>query len=243
LDGVYGVTLNDPGTAESFAGHHGSLHAHLSEVTAGISWSSAELGLLKKRLKKQRKVLARCWSDDTIYPGSKATNAPGQPPSHGQCGVTSAWLMRRLGEPWESMARYCVGDVLFGGADGERAVEKYHCWVEITDELSPTRLVIDLTCDQFQGLKDVSVLVEDHRSLMARSIEYRLGTSRRFEELSGDSVWARLKVLDQAISRTWRRTPRNFVCKTLQFVPRRRRRDQSDSSRLVGAHSTGSRAA
>lgn len=172
-----------------------------------------------------------------MYPGFRATKTAERPASHGQCGVTSAWLLARLGEPWRAAARYCVGDVLFGGANGERDVEKYHCWVEIGDESSAQRLVIDLTCDQFRAMKGVSVLVEDLDNLMHLSIEYQASTWWRFDELRGDSVWARLKVLDQATSQTWIKTLRTLPRKAIPFALYRGRRDQSDDGGSLGAQS------
>lgn len=225
------MTLVDPGTAERFAVDHDSPDSDPSEVPPA-SWSSAEVRLLEAQLTKDREVLASHWTDATIYPSFKATRTPDQPASHGQCGVSSAWVLRRLGRPWRSAAYYCVGDVLF--SEGEPDVAKFHCWVEIGDESSTKRLVIDLTCDQFQALRDVSVLIEDHGTLMDRSIEYKASSRRRFKELRRDSVWARFKVLDQATKPTLLET----LLKAMTFGPDRGRRDQCDVGSSVESRST-----
>jgi hypothetical protein len=237
LDGVHRVTLVDPDTAERSAVVHGS---DPSEVRPA-KWSSAEVQFLREQLTKHREVLVGHWTDDTIYPGSRVTKTPDQPASHGQCGVSSAWLLRRLGRSWRSDAYYCVGDVLFG--DGEPDVAEFHCWVEIGDESSAERLVVDLTCDQFEALGDVSVLCEERGSLMDRSIRYEASSRRRFKELRDDSVWGRYKVLDQAISRTWLKSLCSLPLRVIPFVHARDRGLGSVTEGAVGAQSTEARAA
>ena len=153
---------------------------------------------LNRKLSKHRDVLARAWSDDTIHPSFKATKSPDQPASHGQCGVSSAWLMRRLSWSWRFRANYCIGDVLFG--EGDYGVAEFHCWVEIGHASSTKRLVIDLTCDQFEKFRNTPVLCEPYRSLVDRSIEYKAASRMRFKDLRDDSVWGRFKVLDEATS-------------------------------------------
>jgi len=206
-----------------------------------LSWSSEEVSLLEKQLTKRRKVLARHWTDDTIYPSFKATKTADQPASHGQCGVSSAWVLNWLSESWRSAAYYCVGDVQFS-AD-ERDVAKFHCWVEIGDESSTRRLVIDLTCDQFQAFRGVSVLIREHGSLMGRSIEYKASSRRRFEELHGDSVWARFEILEDAMRWPWLKTLYRLPRRAVPFGSRRDRRVESVVESPVGSQSTEASAA
>lgn len=229
------MTIVDPSAALRFAAVPDSPDSDLSELPP-VSWSSADVRLLKEQLTKYREVLASNWSDDTIYPSFRATKGPDQPASHGQCGVTSAWVLRKLSRAWPQ-AQYCVGDVLFG--EGERDVAEFHCWVEIGHASSTERLVIDLTCDQFEALRDFEVLCEDHGSLMDRSIEYKASSRRRFKELREDSVWGRLKVLKRAMRPTFLKTVR----KAMTLGPDRSRRDQGAVESAIGSQSTEASAA
>ncbi|MGW6275869.1 hypothetical protein [Kribbella sp. NPDC055071] len=193
------MTLVDPSTTENLVVDHVSPTSAPSAVPP-VGTPSAEVLRLIEELTRHREVMTSHWSDDTIYPGFRATKTDDQPESHGQCGVSSAWLLRRMTRSWRSQARYCVGDVYFTA--GERSVEKFHCWVEIGDESSPERLVIDLTSDQFKAFNGESLVCEEHGRLISRSIEYRASSRRAFKQLRGDSVWGRFKVLDRSMKPT-----------------------------------------
>ncbi len=209
-DGVNGVTLVDRPTAERSAAGPDSPDASLS-VVLPVNRSAVRrtaqgwrVRRLNRKLNKHRVVLARAWSEDTMHPSFRTTESPARPASVGQCGASSAWLLRRLSRSWRSQASYCFGDVYFGG--GEHDVAEFHCWVEIGTESSAERLVIDLTFDQFdqfEMFRDRLVLCEPYRNLTAQSVEYKAVSRRSLEELRDDSVWKRLEVLDQATSRAW----------------------------------------
>lgn len=211
------MTLIERAAAEPSPADHGSPDVNLSNETPAAPSSSRPLvsdlglGLLRWTLKKSRRRLARHWNDTTRHP--RTPRLPGEPPSVGQCGVSSAWLMPRLRRSWRSQARYCFGDIWFGS---DKDVAEFHCWVEIGDEASPRRLVIDLTFDQFdqfsrfETLRDSSVLCEYYGDLTDRSIEYKANSRRSLEELRGDSVWDRYKALDQATSPVWRKAFRSL---------------------------------
>ena len=94
----------------------------------------------RRHLHAYRAALSLEWSDSTVHPDF--SERPDLPPSAGQCGVSSAWLIQEL--PWilRLRARYCVGDVV---VDGE--VLEFHCWIEIGRATAPGRWVIDVTCD------------------------------------------------------------------------------------------------
>ena len=141
-----------------------------------------------------RQQLAAVWSDATIHPSYLDESSVGQPISRGQCGVSSAWILWKLGERFRSMteATYCYGDV-FDGGTGEKF--EFHCWLEFGR--SAERLVVDVTCDQFKVLHDTPVLFERHDRLMDRLIEYRADSRRSFDELSEDHVWERFETLQQ----------------------------------------------
>jgi len=203
---------------------------------------------LNRKLNRHRVVLARAWSEATIHPSFKTAESPARPASVGQCGASSAWLLRRLSRSWRFEASYCFGDVFFGG--GEHGVAEFHCWVEIGTESSAERLVIDLTFDQFdefdqfEMFRDRLVLCEPYRDLTARSIEYKAVSRRSLEELRDDSVWNRLEVLDQATSRAWLKVLRSLHRRTMMtFRSRPVIAQHQMSSGAAGSESTDATAA
>jgi hypothetical protein len=160
--------------------------------------SKWEVQRLQRDLEKYRAVLAGAWSDETRHPSFTETSTPGQSLSVGQCGASSAWLMRRLRESWPAEAQYCFGSILLPQAE-----VKFHCWVELGEESSATRLVIDLTCDQFKefrGLREHTVLCESYGALAVQSIQYQAQSRRNLHELRTDPVWPRLEALERATS-------------------------------------------
>ncbi|MGW7679684.1 hypothetical protein ACWGID_03030 [Kribbella sp. NPDC054772] len=153
-----------------------------------------------ERLLAQRQILIRAWSEKTIYRGS-ATAPQGQAnvatPSFGQCGVSSAWLLGQFSWPRRQRAKYCVGYVSFNEGRPDRS--DLHCWIEIGGKSSTKRLVIDVTCDQFDRLSGIPVLRESHQSLLGRSIKYQADVRMRFGQLRNDSVWKRYTELKREL--------------------------------------------
>ena len=143
-----------------------------------------------------RQQLAEVWSDVTIHPSYLGDEMADKPVSRGQCGVSSAWILWKLGESYRSMtgATYCYGDVIDHGS-GETF--EFHCWIEFGDEASAQRLVADVTSDQFKVLHDTPVLLEPHDQLTERLIEYHAVSRWSFEELREDHVWSRFETLRQ----------------------------------------------
>ncbi|MGW6196678.1 hypothetical protein ACWF0M_11085 [Kribbella sp. NPDC055110] len=92
-----------------------------------------------------------------------------------------------------------MGDVVFHGSGGSRT--ELHCWIEYGNSSSTKRLVIDLTCDQFEPLRNRPVLCASYESLIDDSIEYNALDRMRFRELRKDDVWARYQVLVKAAKR------------------------------------------
>jgi hypothetical protein len=246
---VHGVTLVERAAAETLPADHGSPDVNLSDAVPVAPARSRPvmpdlaLVLLRWTLKKSRRRLARHWDDTTRHP--RTPWLPGDPQSVGQCGVSSAWLMPRLRRSRRSQARYCFGDISFGA---DKDVAEFHCWVEIGDEASPRRLVIDLTFDQFdqfsrfEKLRDRSVLCEYYGDLTDRSIEYKAKSRRSLEELRGDSVWDRYKALDQATSPVWRKAFRSLH-QAMAVRSRSVTTQQQTSSGAAGSESAGSTAA
>ncbi|MFD3402486.1 hypothetical protein ACFWUU_17500 [Kribbella sp. NPDC058693] len=243
------MTLVERAAAELSPADHGSPETDLSDAEpAAVSHSrpavsGLRLGLLRWTLKKSRHRLARHWNDTTRHP--RTPRLPGDPSSVGQCGVSSAWLIPRLRRSWRSQARYCFGDVRFGA---DKDVATFHCWVEIGDEASPRRLVIDLTFDQFdqfrrfEKLRNRPVLCEYHGDLTDWSIEYKANSRRSLEELRGDSVWDRYIALDQATSPVWRKAFRSLH-QAMAVRSRSVTTQQQASSGAAGSESARSTAA
>lgn len=180
-----------------------------------------------------------------MHPSFKAARSPARPASVGQCGASSAWLLRRLNRSRRLQVSYCFGDVFFGGDEAD--VARFHCWVEIGAESSSDRLVVDLTFDQFDQFamfKDRQVLCEPYRALAAWSIEYRAVSRRSLKELRDDSVWNRLEVLDQATSRAWLKALRSLKRRMMMtFRSRTVVAQRQISSGTAGSESTEATAA
>jgi hypothetical protein len=153
---------------------------------------------LQKRLRAYRSVLTSAWSNDTRYRGPGHEPAIDRP-SAGQCGVSSAWLLRRLGWLLRRRANYCVGHLCFGADPAERS--DLHCWIELGGASSTQRLIIDVTADQFTQLRHKPVLCERYEDLLRRSIQYQADARLTFRELRNDDVWRRYEVLAEATRR------------------------------------------
>lgn len=154
---------------------------------------------LQKRLHVYRSVLTAAWSNDTRYRGAGDEPAIDLIPSTGQCGVSSAWLLRRLGWSLRRRANYCVGYLCFGADAAERS--DLHCWIEVGGASSAQRLIIDVTADQFSRLRHKPVLCERYEDLLHRSIQYQADARLTFRELRDDDVWRRYEVLAEATRR------------------------------------------
>jgi len=156
-----------------------------SEPAAGVE----ELSYYRKRLQD-------AWSDETIHESFRGAPGEQAPESRGQCGVSSAWLVEKLRAADRSLELfYCYGDVLSTVYD--EPVLPRHCWVEVGDEHDPGRLVIDLTGDQAESLRDYPVLCLPHDELIHRlRVDYQ-ATHVRLDpdELRDDLVQRRLGIL------------------------------------------------
>lgn len=120
---------------------------------------------------------------------------PGRP--SGQCGVSSVWLLRKLGWLGRRRAWYCSGAVRFGDA----RPDVVHCWIEIGPAESSKRVVIDVTCDQFEQPGAEPVLCGPFDDLVSQAIEYKADSRTRFKALDGkDEIWDRLKILEASIA-------------------------------------------
>lgn len=91
---------------------------------------------LREILADYRATVEKAWTADTAHEGYEG--AAGSPV--GQCGVTSAWLQRRLLEVHGYPTWYCEGFAYHG----PEWTEVHHCWLAFG-----AGRVIDLTADQF----------------------------------------------------------------------------------------------
>lgn len=136
-----------------------------------------------------RKQLEAAWSPATAHEDYEGKQ--GDPT--GQCGVTSAWLQRRLAEDHGIATTYLTG--VFHAVDDESAA--IHCWLEI-DGYEST--VVDLTADQFPRLRHAPVVCRTYPDLFRDGIDYQAEQWMNADELLADPVQARLSILTKAIS-------------------------------------------
>jgi len=141
---------------------------------------------LRPILHAYRQQVERAWSPATAHEGYEGK--AGDPA--GQCGVTSAWLQRRLLEDHGIEAAYCIGT----RSNGHHVAR--HCWLETGRVVDP--VIIDLTADQYGGgpvTCDLhSVLVVEH--WFYYTTLQRLDT----EGLLTDPVQARLAIISEALT-------------------------------------------
>lgn len=91
---------------------------------------------LREVLAAYRATVEKAWTADTAHEGYEG--AAGSPV--GQCGVTSAWLQRRLLDDHDRVTLFMEGKVHYG----PDWTEARHCWLaDVSGRL------IDLTADQF----------------------------------------------------------------------------------------------
>jgi hypothetical protein len=153
------------------------------------TWFSAHL---RRRLHTYRAALTEAWSESTAHPDFGLR--PDAPASAGQCGVSSAWLLGKLPWPLRACSRYCVGDVI-----ADQQTLPFHCWIEVGHPASAQRVVVDLTCDQFEPLADRAVVCDRHRDLVDAAIDYRAAERLSARQLRYDPVWDRAQVLAEAM--------------------------------------------
>lgn len=150
----------------------------------------------RKCLADYRKRLEAAWSDETKHPGYADHDGPTPTPSRGQCGVSSVWLALEIYNKYEVAPTYCYGKLSVEGAGSS---VDHHCWLEIGDREDPDRVVIDLTCDQAEGLRQ-STLCRRYDELVKEGVRYEARSCLGVDQLYTDRVWKRFKVLQAAVS-------------------------------------------
>ncbi len=128
------------------------------------------------------------WSPATAHPDFDGKQ--GDPA--GQCGVTSAWLQRRLAEDHGIETQYCTGRRYATPTD----LGSPHCWLEWENSAT---VVFDLTADQFLGSP---VVCGTYVDLARRErVLYVALHSFAAAELTADPVQARLAILTAEVGR------------------------------------------
>lgn len=132
-----------------------------------------DLDKLRRSLAAYRKQVQPAWSAATAHPGYAAR--PGDPA--GQCGVTSAWLQKRLKADHGVTTVYYHGNLW--SRDRGDLLTKSHCW------LMDGPIVIDLTASQY-GLGEVVC-------------GHRLDLIPHYQGEPGRRPLKRLRILEEAL--------------------------------------------
>jgi len=169
-------------------------YQHRVSVDGRLPDFSADVWL--KQLRSYRRQLQAAWSKDTVHPSYIDGFDLGS--SRGQCGVTSVWLATELHSTYGVMSSYCYGDLTFDNPD--LSPVQHHCWLEIGDGDDPSRLVIDLTCDQAEHISE-PVLCAPHDKLIAQGLNYVSRSRLKLDQLPSDRVWHRYERLSDALYR------------------------------------------
>ena len=113
---------------------------------------------LRPILTAYRARIQPAWSKATAHPSFEG--ADGSPV--GQCGVTSAWLQRRLREDHGIETLYCSGS--YYAKPTSQGVA--HCWLEY---INGHFVVLDLTADQIGGDE---VVCDSYMDLYSQGVHY-----------------------------------------------------------------------
>jgi hypothetical protein len=144
-------------------------------------------------LTRYREFLRGAWSIETLHESFRNALRPGEPASYGQCGVSSAWLVETLVSRQVRNLTYCYGHV-FSTLEPQRIELERHCWIEVS--YGADRLVVDLTGDQSEILRQHEVLYDWHDELQFKHhVDYRPHTRLTPLQLKYDLVQSRLAIL------------------------------------------------
>jgi hypothetical protein len=177
--------IRDVGAAEYRIAHE--QHESSTVLVDRLPW----YGLLPR----YRSLLEAAWSTRTMHP-SYLSEAGKRSGSTGQCGVSSVWLVRELRTVFQVEANYCYGRLSF--RQQHIGAVNHHCWVEVGEPTNPRRIVVDLTCDQAQGL-DQQIMCETFDRLQSRGVIYESHARLTLDQLHSDRVWHRFAALDDAV--------------------------------------------
>jgi len=168
---------------------------YLERAAPPIDYGASQKTEISGGLSRHRRILEQAWSACTVHPGY-IRDFETNPGPRGQCGVASVWLARELRVRHGIEATYCYGRLETEVA-GVSPVD-HHCWLEIGSATDPGRLVIDLTCDQAQGLRQTT-LCEFHADLSRQGLRYIAFARQRLDELDQDRVWSRYLALRDTV--------------------------------------------
>lgn len=144
---------------------------------------------LRPILAAYRQQAQAAWTPETAH--AEFEGKAGDPA--GQCGVTSAWLQRRLAEDHGVHAWFAEGTAYRLGDD-----ELDHCWLEIGHGWQ--RVIVDITADQLDGM-DRPVVCATYPELCAEYVSYIARRRLTAADLrADDAIRPRLAIFEQALT-------------------------------------------
>ncbi|MCQ4362017.1 hypothetical protein KQR54_12855 [Mycobacterium gordonae] len=149
---------------------------------------------IRAALPRYRSVLEGAWTVHTAHPAYREQVGAGDPT--GQCGVSSAWLIRQLGAEFGLQAMYCYGSLTIG--DPIDVTIARHCWIEFI--CGAETFVIDVTADQAMGFDERIICGPKERLLSSQHLSYDARVRKSQQELVDDAVWPRLMALADGIA-------------------------------------------
>lgn len=142
-------------------------------------------------------MLEYAWSPETAYQG--ITYTPEDPPSRGQCGVSSLWLARFLVDKGVD-AMFTEGIITIDGRQED------HVWVEVVTEGTP--YVVDLTSDQYATPNGALVHIGQYESDSSVPFSYKPEQYFESYEVPRKKLLGRLAILEQIVDQLPRRYKR-----------------------------------
>jgi hypothetical protein len=157
--------------------------------------SEVLFNLQAKQLNHLRHELEKAWSTLTRYHGTPKT--VNDPISKGQCGVTTAYLARKLKSEGFKLL-FCEGNAEF---PNKVSPIENHCWLKISNykigESEYHDLIIDLTADQ-SGFSE-QVICDTTKNLESRFIFYKSKTEKEPNSVDSESLRRRLRILQEQL--------------------------------------------
>ena len=162
-------------------------HQSAAAVDAALTSGSA----LRSAFDRFSALLASSWSLDTAYPDTVTQSHWKAGSPRGQCGVSSVFLAGVLSRIYSISSTFCHGSVRLEDHEVEQLSD--HCWLEI-DIRSGDRLILDLTCDQAPGFRQI--VFESKAGLTQEHIHYISDERIDISDLAPDDpIWRRYQEL------------------------------------------------
>jgi hypothetical protein len=147
--------------------------------------------VLRPAMRGFRRVVSLAWRPDTACPGYVTQSHSDKRNPLGQCGVSSVWLADVLAHEYSIPSTFCHGSLTFGPDSVENLED--HCWLEIGEQ-SDDNLILDLTCNQAQGLS-WDVVLDSRTNLHRQEVHYSPRERIDVSDLTDNPVWPRYETL------------------------------------------------